>query len=155
MTRISLPARFSLTASFQTGVPWSPWNLTMNPAATPFLPALIMLLVTLGVGVITLLLSSTILPWLHKPKNPQAAKLTPYECGAPPLQANARKRYSVKFYLVAVLFILFDVEAAFLLPWAVIYRTHPGTFLAMLTFFGTLAVGFVYAWGKGALDWEK
>jgi NADH-quinone oxidoreductase subunit A len=127
----------------------------MTHAATPFLPALILLLVTLGVGVITLLLSSTILPWLHKPKNPQAGKLTPYECGVPLMQENARKRYSVKFYLVAVFFILFDVEAAFLLPWAVIYRTHPGTFMVMLLFFATLAVGFIYAWGKGALDWEK
>ena len=94
-------------------------------------------------------------PGCCKPDNPQRAKLTPYECGAPPLQEGARHRYSVKFYLVAMLFILFDVEAAFLLPWAVQYQAHLWTFWAMLSFLATLLVGYVYAWGKGALDWER
>ena len=75
--------------------------------------------------------------------------------GVPPLQEGARHRYSVKFYLVAMLFILFDVEAAFLLPWAVQYKTHLWTFWAMVSFVATLLVGYVYVWGKGALDWER
>jgi NADH-quinone oxidoreductase subunit A len=96
-----------------------------------------------------------VLPWFLKPRNPKALKLTPYECGVPLLQENARGRYGVKFYLVAMLFILFDVEAVFLLPWAVHFKRHPETFTVMLVFLGTLLVGYIYAWGKGALDWER
>lgn len=127
----------------------------MTQPATPFLPVLILLLLAVGVGALTLLLSGRLLPRFLKPRNPGPAKLAPYECGAPLFQDSARKRYPVKFYLVAVLFLLFDVEAVLLLPWAVQYRTHPGTFGAMLGFFATLLVGYVYAWGKGALDWER
>jgi NADH-quinone oxidoreductase subunit A len=61
----------------------------------------------------------------------------------------------VKFYLVAMLFILFDVEAALLLPWAVHFKKHPETFFVMVLFMATVLIGFVYAWGKGALDWER
>ena len=127
----------------------------MTPAFSPFLPVLLLLLIALGVGAAILVVSGRILPGLMKPNNPHPAKLTPYECGVPPLQEGARHRYSVKFYLVAMLFILFDVEAAFLLPWAVQYKTHLWTFWAMVSFLATLLVGYVYAWGKGALDWER
>ena len=127
----------------------------MTPAAVSFLPILLLFLLALGVGAAILVVSGKILPGLLKPDNPQQAKLTPYECGAPPLQEGARHRYSVKFYLVAMLFLLFDVEAAFLLPWAVQYKTHLWTFWAMLSFLATLLVGYIYAWGKGALDWER
>jgi NADH-quinone oxidoreductase subunit A len=125
----------------------------MNPAA-PFLPVLILILLACVVAGAILALSGWILPKL-KPNNPQAAKLEPYECGVPPVQEGARHRYSVKFYLVAMLFILFDVEAAFMLPWAVTYKQLSWTFWAMLSFMATLLVGFIYAWGKGALDWER
>jgi NADH-quinone oxidoreductase subunit A len=127
----------------------------MTPAPSPFLPVLLLFLIALFVGAAILVASGLILPGLVKPRNPQPAKLVPYECGAPPRQEGARHRYDVKFYLVAMLFILFDVEAAFLLPWAVQYKAHLGTFWVMVAFVATLAVGYVYAWGKGALDWER
>lgn len=128
----------------------------MHPSATAFLPVLLLLLLALAVGGGTVWLSGWLLPRLgFKPSRPRAEKLTPYECGAPLLQEDARGRYSVKFYLVAVLFILFDVEAALLLPWAVIYRQHPGTFWAALGFLGSLLVGFWYVWQRGALEWDR
>lgn len=127
----------------------------MTQAPSMFLPVLLLFLIALGVGAAILVVSGRILPGLLKPKNPQAAKLTPYECGVPPRQEGARHRYDVKFYLVAMLFILFDVEAAFLLPWAVQYKSHLWTFWVMVGFVATLLVGYAYAWGKGALDWER
>jgi NADH-quinone oxidoreductase subunit A len=120
-----------------------------------FLPVLILLLVGVVLAGIILLVSGRTLARLGwKPNNPLAAKLTVYECGAPLLQEGARHRYSVKFYLTAMLFILFDVEAAFLLPWAVQYKRHLATFWPMIAFFATLLVGFIYVWGIGALYWE-
>jgi NADH-quinone oxidoreductase subunit A len=124
-----------------------------NPAS-PFLSVLILLLVAAVTAVAILVLSGWVLPLL-KPKNPQAAKLRPYECGVHPFQEGARHKYSVKFYLTAMLFILFDVEAAFLLPWAVNFKHALWTFGAMLSFMATLLVGFIYAWGKGAFEWER
>ncbi len=124
-----------------------------NPAS-PFLPVLILFLVAAVTAVAILILSGKVLP-LWKPNNPQAAKLTPYECGVAPLQAGARHKYSVKFYLTAMLFILFDVEAAFLLPWAVNYKHALWTFGPMLSFMATLFVGWFYALKKGAFDWER
>ena len=96
----------------------------MQSPLTPFLGVLILLLVATKVAAIVLVLSGVILP-RYKPNNPQTNKLSPFECGAPPLQEGARHRYSVKFYLTAMLFILFDVEVAFMLPWAVQYKTQP------------------------------
>ncbi len=127
----------------------------MTEPVSYFLPILLLLILSAIVGAAILVVSGWILPGLMKPLNPKTHKLTPYECGAPPLQAGARHRYSVKFYLVAMLFILFDVEAAFLLPWAVQFKAHLWTFWAGVSFVATLLVGFVYAWGKGALDWER
>ena len=126
----------------------------MTPAASMFLPILILLLVAVTVGCIVLVLSGVLLPMI-KPNNPNAIKLSAFECGAPPVQVGARHRYSVKFYLTAMLFILFDVEAAFLLPWAVQYKTNLWTFVPFMTFFATLLVGYIYVWGKGALEWER
>lgn len=125
----------------------------MNPAS-PFLPVLVLLLVAAVVAVAILALSGWILPRL-KPNRPHPAKTAPYECGVEPLQPGARHRYSVKFYLTAMLFILFDVEAAFLLPWAVIYKENSWTFWAFASFMATLLVGFAYAWAKGAFEWER
>ncbi len=120
-----------------------------------FLPILVLLLLALFVGAAILVLSGIVLPRFLKPGNPREGKLTPYECGVPLLQEGARHRYSVKFYLVAMLFILFDVEIAFLLPWAVQYKTHLASFWVMVLFVATLLIGYIYAWGKGALDWER
>lgn len=88
------------------------------------------------------------------PRNANALKTSTYECGLEP-QGTARQRYSVKFYLVAMLFILFDIEVAFLYPWAVLFR-ELGLFgvVEMSLFVVILLVGLMYAWRKGALEWE-
>ncbi|MBK8792646.1 MAG: NADH-quinone oxidoreductase subunit A [Holophaga sp.] len=127
----------------------------MPSPAISFLPVFILLALALAVGVGIVWASGWLLPRLIKPRNPQPEKLTPYECGVPMFQDSARRRYSVKFYLVAVLFILFDVEAAFLLPWAVQFKSNLATFWVMITFVATLLVGYIYVWGKGALEWER
>jgi len=90
---------------------------------------------------------------LIRPKNPSQSKLMPYECGITPFD-NARGRYTVRFYVVAILFGVFDVETVFLFPWAVQYKLL-GLFglLEMLIFLGILIVGFVWIWKKGALEW--
>jgi NADH-quinone oxidoreductase subunit A len=126
----------------------------IQPPAS-FLPILILLLLALFAGAAILVLSGLILPRYLKPGNPRKGKLTPYECGVPLIQDGARHRYSVKFYLVAMLFILFDVEVAFLLPWAVQYKNNLASFWLMVLFLATLLIGYIYAWGKGALDWER
>lgn len=127
----------------------------MSSPVGMFLPVLLLLLVGIVLAGIILLVSGRTFARLGlKPDNPLAAKLTAYECGVPPLQEGARHRYSVKFYLTAMLFILFDVEAAFLLPWAVQFKANPGTFWIMLAFFATLLIGYGYVWGIGALEWE-
>ncbi len=88
-------------------------------------------------------------------------KLAPYECGIP-VEGDARGRFSVRFYMVAMLFILFDVEAVFMIPWAVIYKQLPGIagsrlfgFWEMLVYLGFVAVGVFYVWKKGILDWAS
>jgi NADH-quinone oxidoreductase subunit A len=82
-------------------------------------------------------------------------KDSPYECGIPPT-GTARERFSVKFYLVAIVFILFDIEAVFLYPWAVVYRElKMFAFVEMLLFIVLIVSGFIYVWKKGALDWSR
>src|SRR6266404_6158006 len=87
------------------------------------------------------------------PRNPTPEKLAPYECGMPPV-GDARERMSVKFYLVAMIFLLFDIEVAFLYPWAMALRDlgWPG-FVQVALFMALLLAGYVYVWRKGALDW--
>ena len=88
------------------------------------------------------------------PKKPSAVKSEPFECGRPPLSAPIG-RLAVKFYLTAILFILFDVELVFLYPWAVVYGALGATaLLTMAIFLGVLMVGFFYAWDSGALEWQ-
>ena len=80
--------------------------------------------------------------------------LSPYECGVDPLDASD-KRFTIRFYMVAMLFILFDIEAAFLYPWATVFReTGMNGLLGMVVFLGVLSIGFVYCWRRGALDWD-
>jgi NADH-quinone oxidoreductase subunit A len=96
-----------------------------------------------------------LLSYLIGYRRPTRAKLSPYECGMAPI-GDARGRFSVKFYLVAMLFILFDVEAVFLYPWAVILRDlKMFGFWEMLVYIGIVLVGFFYIWKKGALDWGE
>jgi NADH-quinone oxidoreductase subunit A len=90
----------------------------------------------------------------------RVADKTPYECGAKPF-TSARRRFSIKFYLVAMLFIIFDIETIFLFPWAVHLNETAGTpegiftFFVMLAFLLILAIGFIYEWGRGALEWDR
>jgi len=90
---------------------------------------------------------------LVRPENPNRAKLMPYECGIDPVD-NARGRYTVRFYIVAILFVVFDVETIFLFPWAVQFKAL-GKFglLEMFIFLGILIVGYLWVWKKGALEW--
>src|SRR5271157_49875 len=90
---------------------------------------------------------------LIRPKNPFKTKLMPYECGITPFD-NARGRYTVRFYIVAILFVVFDVETIFLFPWAVQFKLL-GLFglLEMMIFLGILIVGYIWIWKKGALEW--
>lgn len=99
-----------------------------------------------------------LLSYILGPKKPTASKLSVYECGIEPT-GTARERFSVKFYLVAILFILFDIEVVFFYPWALNYKEaleagHGSYFLTVIgTFFTTLTLGLIFAWRKGALDW--
>jgi NADH-quinone oxidoreductase subunit A len=87
-------------------------------------------------------------------RSPQPVKESPYECGMAPV-GETRQRFSVKFYLVAILFVLFDIETVFLIPWAVLHRSL-GLYglIEVFVFLGLLVVGFLYAWRRGGLDWD-
>jgi NADH-quinone oxidoreductase subunit A len=95
-----------------------------------------------------------IAPFVVAYKNPDPQKLSAYECGFDPFD-DARMKFDVRFYLVSLLFIIFDLEVAFLFPWAVSFREiGPSGFWAMMIFLGVLTIGFVYEWRKGALEWD-
>ena len=114
-----------------------------------YFPILLFMLVGLVVGVAPLVLGK-----LLGPNRPDPEKLSPYECGFEAFE-DARMKFDVRYYLVAILFILFDLEIAFLFPWAaVINDIGFAGFLSMMLFLGILVVGFVYEWMKGALEWE-
>ena len=119
-----------------------------------YLPVLLQIIVANGFAVSALLVSAL----LGKTGRRTPAKDLPYECGMIP-QGEGAPRFSVKFYLVAMLFILFDLEIVFMYPWAVVYKeaiTHGmGIFWSMLTFIAILMVGYVYALKKGALDFKR
>src|SRR4051812_12539788 len=115
----------------------------------PYLPVILFILIGVAVGV-----APQVLGFLLGPRRPDQAKNSPYECGFEAFE-DARMKFDVRYYLVAILFILFDLEIAFLFPWAVSLRDigSPG-FLAMMLFLAILVVGFIYEWMKGALEWE-
>jgi NADH-quinone oxidoreductase subunit A len=114
-----------------------------------YLPILLFILVGLTVGVVLLAVGSVL-----SPNRPDPAKLSPYECGFEAFE-DARMKFDVRYYLVAILFILFDLEIAFLFPWAVVLpEIGFFGFVAMMIFLAILVVGFVYEWKKGALEWE-
>ena len=118
-----------------------------------YFPILLFLAIGAAVGVGALVTSGA-LSRLTGSHHPDAAKLSPYECGFEAFE-DARMKFDVRYYLVAILFILFDLEIAFLFPWAVVLQ-ELGWFglVAMLIFLGILVVGFIYEWKKGALEWE-
>ncbi len=114
-----------------------------------YLPVLLFILVGIAVGIGPMILGRVL-----GPSRPDPAKLSPYECGFEAFE-DARMQFDVRYYLVAILFILFDLEIAFLFPWAVSMGAIGFTgFLTMLVFLAILVVGFIYEWKKGALDWE-
>jgi NADH-quinone oxidoreductase subunit A len=111
------------------------------------------ILVFLGIAIL-FGLGAIGLPFLVAKQQPDAEKLSAYECGFEPFD-DARRKFDVRFYLVAILFIIFDLEVAFLFPWAVtLGRIGLLGFWSMVAFLGVLTVGFIYEWKKGALEWE-
>ncbi len=114
-----------------------------------YIPILILLVISIVVSCAFMLLSD-----LLGPKRYDPGKFTPFECGMP-LFSDAKRRISVKFYLVAILFLIFDLESAFLYPWAVLFKKLGFFgFIEMIVFILILVVGLVYAWKSGALDWQ-
>ena len=114
-----------------------------------YLPVLLFILVGIAVGVVPLILG-----YVLGPNRPDAAKNSPYECGFEAFE-DARMKFDVRYYLVTILFILFDLEIAFLFPWAVtLHEVGMTGFVAVSIFLAILVVGFAYEWKKGALDWE-
>jgi len=114
-----------------------------------YLPILIFLIIGLGLGAVMFALG-----YFIGPNRPDAAKQSPYECGFEAFE-NARMKFDVRYYLVAILFIIFDLEIAFLFPWAVALDSIGMLgFWAMMIFLAVLVVGFIYEWRKGALEWE-
>ena len=114
-----------------------------------YLPILIFLGLALALGI-----GFILIPWLVAPKHPDPEKVSAYECGFNAFD-DARMKFDVRFYLVAILFIIFDLEVAFLFPWAVALGDI-GLFgvWSMMLFLGVLTVGFIYEWRKGPLEWE-
>ena len=125
----------------------------MSPSdpLAPYLPLFVVLVVAVGMGAVVSFTSA-----LLGPRRPSAVKSTVFEAGSEPSPGTARQRFAVKFYVVALLFIVFDVETVFLYPWAVNFKAL-GWFgyLEMLVFALTLVIGLAYVWKKGALDWES
>ncbi len=120
-----------------------------------YFPILMFVLVGVAVGVLPIAMG-----FLLAPSRPDPEKLSPYECGFEAFE-DARMKFDVRYYLIAILFILFDLEIAFLFPWATIFKDIVATesiklfgFIEMLVFVSVLVLGYVYAWAKGALEWE-
>ena len=114
-----------------------------------YLPILLFIGIGLALGVVPLLAS-----WFLAPQKPDDEKLSPYECGFEPFN-DARSPFDIKFYLIAILFIIFDLETALLFPWAVEIRALGWAgFFAVVLFLAILVVGVIYEWRRGALEWE-
>lgn len=114
-----------------------------------YFPILLFIFVGLMIGVLAMAAG-----WLLAPNKPDAEKLSSYECGFGAFE-DARIKFDVRYYLIAILFILFDLEIAFLFPWAVVLNEIGWFgFAAMLVFLGLLVIGFIYEWVKGALEWD-
>jgi NADH-quinone oxidoreductase subunit A len=120
-----------------------------------YFPILMFVLVGVAVGVLPVAMG-----FVLAPSRPDPEKLSPYECGFEAFE-DARMKFDVRYYLIAILFILFDLEVAFLFPWATIFKDIVATesikmfgFVEMLVFVAILVVGYIYAWAKGALEWE-
>lgn len=120
----------------------------MNAFLLEYLPVLVFAGVAAFIGILFI-----VLPLLLAPKSPDSEKLSAYECGFNAFD-DARMKFDIRFYLVSILFIIFDLEVAFLFPWAVSFQAISETaFWSMMAFLGVLTVGFAYEWKKGALEW--
>jgi NADH-quinone oxidoreductase subunit A len=114
-----------------------------------FFPILLFIFVALAVGVLTLVIS-----YFVQPRYPEPEKLSTYECGAEPF-SDARMPFPVRYYIFAMLFVIFDIEVIFLYPWAVVFRKIGLIgLIEMMIFIGLFLVAYVYAWRKGALEWD-
>ncbi len=120
-----------------------------------YFPILVFVLVGVAVGVLPVAMG-----FLLAPSRPDPEKLSPYECGFEAFE-DARMKFDVRYYLIAILFILFDLEVAFLFPWATIFKDIVANesiklfgFVEMMIFVTILVIGYIYAWAKGALEWE-
>jgi len=114
-----------------------------------YLPIILFLVIALGLSVAFIVVN-----FIFSPKNPDPEKLSAYECGFEPFE-DSRMEFDVRFYLVAILFIIFDLEIAFLFPWAIsLEKIGLFGFFSMMIFLFILTIGFIYEWKKGALDWE-
>jgi NADH-quinone oxidoreductase subunit A len=124
-------------------------GIARGTVLSDYLPILMFLFVAVVIACALLVIG-----WLLGPKRASADKLSPYECGFEAFE-DARMKFDVRYYLVAILFIIFDLEIAFLFPWAVVFKDIGLTaIVAMAIFLGILVIGFVYEWKKGALEWE-
>jgi NADH-quinone oxidoreductase subunit A len=120
----------------------------MNSVVIGYLPVFLFVVVAFAFPLVTLFVAK-----LVRPHTGGAGKLTPYECGVDP-DSDARNRYAIRYYVVAILFVIFDVETVFLFPWAIIYKQLAlFGLLEMLVFLGILIVGYIWIIKKGALDW--
>ena len=114
-----------------------------------YFPILIFVLMGIAFGVVPIVVG-----FVLGPQRPDAEKLSPYECGFEAFE-DSRMKFDVRYYLVAILFIIFDLEIAFLFPWAIVLdQIGLFGFVAMMIFLGILVIGFIYEWKKGALEWE-
>lgn len=121
----------------------------MEGVVASYFPILVFLAIAGGLSLVMIAL-----PFIVVKTKPDAEKLSPYECGFEPF-GDARGQFDVRFYLVAILFIIFDLEVAFLFPWAVsLAEIGVFGFWSMMLFLGILTIGFIYEWKKGALEWE-
>ena len=121
----------------------------MNELLSNYLPIVIFIGLSAAIG-----LALLVAPFLIAIKNPDPEKVSAYECGFEAFD-DARMKFDIRFYLVAILFIIFDLEVAFLFPWAVAFRDVGWFgFWAMMIFLGILTIGFIYEWRKGALEWD-
>jgi NADH-quinone oxidoreductase subunit A len=125
----------------------------MAPVAADYLPILLFLAVALGLSLAFVVLPMLV-AMLTGASRPYPDKLAEYECGFPAFE-DSRAQFDVRFYLVAILFIIFDLEVAFLFPWAVAFKEIGAFgFWSMMVFLGVLTIGFIYEWRKGALEWD-
>ena len=120
-----------------------------NPMLREYLPILILLAIAVGLGLVLILAAAVIAV-----RNPDPEKVSAYECGFNAFD-DARMKFDVRFYLVSILFIIFDLEVAFLFPWAVAFgEVGVYGFWSMMLFLGVLTIWFIYEWRKGALEWD-